>query len=86
MMRSRDRRLTALLRPFIQKDASEEDVTKMAKEIEEYLAKKESAQRELGQILTRIINADRLKMYGTPAAQVHLKKWHKEYGAAPERR
>ena len=74
-----DPKLTGLLRRLIQKDASEEQVAAAAKELNAYLEKNEAAQKRVGEIANRIIDADKLENYGTKAAQEHLKGWAKKF-------
>ncbi|HVK12586.1 MAG TPA: hypothetical protein VM597_27805 [Gemmataceae bacterium] len=79
-----DENLRGLLRPVIQLDAKPEDVDKAAKAVEEYAAKNPAAKAEIGTIANRIINAGKLKDYGTAKAQEYLQKWAREYGPAKE--
>lgn len=72
--------IRALLGPVIRKEAKAEDVEKAAKAVEEYVAKNDAARTEVGAIANRIIEAGKLKDYGTPKAQEFLAKWAKEYG------
>ena len=74
-----DARLTGLLRQLIQKDATGEQVESVARELNGYLEKNEAAQRRVGEIANRIINAGKLENYGTPAAQKHLQTWAKKF-------
>ena len=47
----------------------------------------EATRAEVGRIANTIINAGKLKDYGTERAQEYLQKWAKEYGAKlPEKR
>jgi hypothetical protein len=75
-----DAKLRSLLRPVIQKTASQEDVDKAAKELEQYVANNDTARIEVGRIANRIVNAGVLGNYGTAHAQDYLKKWAQEYG------
>ena len=75
-----DEKLMGLLRQFIQKDATDEDLKKLAGEIETYLQNKPAAQKQLGEIISRIESADRLSNYGTAKAQDYLREWGKKYG------
>ena len=79
-----DPQLTSLLRSVINKQASEEDVKKAAAEVEAYIAKNETARRQLGRITNTVVNGGKLSNYGTEAAQAILKRWAKEF-APPAR-
>jgi hypothetical protein len=80
-----DAKLAGLLRQFIQKDATDEDVKRMAEEIEAYIKDKPAVQAQLGGIITRIESANKLSDYGTAKAQEHLRAWGKKYGPKPAR-
>jgi hypothetical protein len=75
-----DPNLRGLISPVIRREAKPEDVDEAAKKLEEYVAKNEATKKEVGRIANTIINAGKLKDYGTPPAQQYLKKWAKEYG------
>lgn len=75
--------LRELLRPLIQKNASEEEVDAAAAALEEFLAERPDERAVVGRITTNIISAGRLEAYGTPRAQEFLKKWAAEFGPAP---
>jgi hypothetical protein len=75
-----DPNLRGLLSPVIRRNAAAEDVDKAAKAVEEYCAKNEATRAEVGRIANTIINAGKLKDYGTERAQEFLQKWAKEYG------
>lgn len=82
-----DPNLRGLLSPVIRLNAAAEDVDRAAKAVEEYCAKNEASRAEVGRIANTIINAGKLKDYGTERAQEYLQKWAKEYGAKlPEKR
>ena len=72
-------RLRERLRPLINKEASEEEVTRAAAAIEELVCKDEGLKRELGQIAKRVVDSGNLKNYGTPAAQEHIRRWSQQY-------
>ena len=76
--------LRGLLRPVIQLNAKPEDVDSAAAAVEKYVAKNEAARKEVGRIANTIIDAGKLKDYGTPRAQEFLTKWAKEYGSPPK--
>lgn len=72
--------LRPYLAPVIKRDATPEEVEKAAAAVEEFVAKSEAARKELGRIGRTIVDAGKLKDYGTPPAQEHLKKWAEKYG------
>jgi hypothetical protein len=72
--------LRGLIRPVIKLDAKPEEVDEAAAAVEKYVAKDEAARKEVGRIANTIINAGKLKDYGTPKAQEYFTKWAKEYG------
>ncbi len=86
-MRAGDRagRLPDLLRRVIRKDARPEDVDAAAKEVEAYVAKNRAAARRLGEILDRIVAADKLDQYGSEHARTYLKKWYRQFGSGAKR-
>jgi hypothetical protein len=79
-----DPNLRGLLSPVIRRNAPAEDVDKAAKAVEEYCAKNEATRAEVGRIANTIINAGKLKDYGTERAQEYLQKWAKEFGTKPK--
>lgn len=79
--RKTDPKLTGLLRSVINKQASEDDVTKAAAELEKYVENNGAARKELGRIASTVANSGKLSNYGTEAAQKKLKEWDKKYGA-----
>jgi hypothetical protein len=85
-MQQKDPELATLLRAVINKQASEDDVSRAVSAVEKYVAEKPSARREIGQIATRIVNSDKLTNYGTEAAQRTLRSWAKKYGNRSEAR
>jgi hypothetical protein len=81
----RDEKLTALLRQLIRKDVNEEQVVKVAAEIEKYIHDKDAARKEVGRVAKTIVDGGKLENYGTPKAQEHLRRWAKEFGSkAPD--
>lgn len=70
------------VRALIQKEASEEDVEKIAKELEEVFKKKPAAARGVAEIAKRLIDNGVIEKYGTPKAREYLKKWAKEFGSS----
>jgi len=76
----RDAELTALLRRFVQKDARDEQVKKLAGKIEAHVKDNPQAQKQLGTVISRIQRANKLENYGTETAREFLRKWGKSYG------
>jgi hypothetical protein len=82
MMRARnDPKLNKLLRAFIDKQASEEDIKTAAAGIEKYIAENEQARREVGRISNTIVNSERLSNYGNATTQKILREWAKKFPA-----
>ena len=71
--------IRSLIAPVINKQATKEEVDKAAKKVEAYVKKYPAMGRRINGIANRIIDAGRLKMYGTAPAQAYLKKWAKEF-------
>jgi len=84
--RQNDAKLTSLLRSLINKQASKDDVNKVASEIEKYIEKNEAARKELARIAGTVVNSGKLSNYGTAAAQEKLKEWEKKFPAKPQER
>lgn len=76
--------LRGLIRPVIKLDAKPEEVDEAAAAVERYVAKNDAARKEVGRIANTIIDAGKVKDYGTPRAQEFLSKWAKEYGSSPK--
>ena len=76
-----DAKLTGLLRSLIQKTASAEDVDKTAAAIEAYIKENADARKEVGRISSTIVNAGKVKDYGTERAQEVLTRWAKKYSS-----
>ena len=74
-----DATFRAKLAPLIRKNASEDDVRKAADAIEAFAAENKAFQERVAETANRIIDAGKLEDYGTPAAQVFLQKWAKEW-------
>ncbi len=73
--------LRDLLRPVIQRDATDAEVDRAALAVEKFAAENEAARKEVGRIANTIIDAGKLNAYGTPRAQEFLTKWAKEFGS-----
>jgi hypothetical protein len=76
-------RLRSLLRPLIQKEATEEQVEAAAKAVEAVIAEDVAIRREIGRIASTIFRSGKLANYGTPRAQEVLRAWAKKYGDVP---
>jgi hypothetical protein len=75
--------LRALLRPLIQKDASDEQVDEAAINVEQAIADSTPLKNEIGRIARTIVSSGKLENYGTPRAQEILKIWSEKYGNPP---
>ncbi len=72
--------LRGLLRPLIQKTASDEQVDAAAAAIESKIEADPAISREIGRIASTIVGSGKLENYGTPRAQSFLKSWAEKYG------
>jgi hypothetical protein len=70
-----DVKLRQFLRPVINQSASEDEVLEAAAKVEEEAASDAAFRTRVFQAATRIIEAGKLKDYGTPKAQEFLSKW-----------
>jgi hypothetical protein len=70
--------VSGLVRPLIQKSASEEQVTQLAEKIEKAMQADEAVRREIYRIATAVTGGGKLDNYGTPKAQEYLLKWAQE--------
>jgi hypothetical protein len=68
-----------LLRPVIQKTATDEEVVAAAQKVEDFAAEHADFRIQIGDIARRIIAAEKLGDYGTVKCQEYLSKWAKEY-------
>jgi hypothetical protein len=68
-----------LLAPVIRRNAAAEAVDLAAAKVEERAAEDVPFRLAVGDACRRIVNAGKLTDYGTPAAQVHLKKWADDF-------
>ena len=66
--------VSGLVRPLIQKTATDEQVTLLADKIENAMKADEAVRREIYRIATAVADL----AYGTPKAQEYLTKWAKE--------
>jgi hypothetical protein len=72
--------IRSLVRPLIQRDASDEDVDKAAKEIEIKMSEFPAIRKEIGRISNTIVDSGKIANYGTARAQEYLQRWAKEIG------
>ncbi len=72
------------LAPVIRKGATNDEVDKAAKALEEHCAKDAAARAAVGRIANTVVNSGKLENYGTLQAQDYLKKWAQQY-ARPDR-
>jgi len=70
--------VSGLVRPLIQKKATDEEVTQIAEKIEKAMKADELVRREIYRIATTISGSGKLTDYGTAKAQEYLEKWAKE--------
>lgn len=75
-----DGKYEQLMRPLIQKSASDEEVEQQAQKIEAAAAEDPMLKKRIHDVANRIINAGKLENYGTARAQSYLKKWAREFG------
>jgi hypothetical protein len=75
--------LRALLRPVLDKSASEAAVTKAAAEVDRQAEQQPAVRQAVGRAASRIIQSGKLADYGTPAAQAHLERWAKAWTTDP---
>lgn len=81
-----DPKIPMLMRSLIQKTNSDEQVDKIAADIEKYAKENEAAKKEFGRIANAVVGGGKLENYGTAKCQEYLKKWAKEFGgAAPKK-
>lgn len=74
-----------LMRPFIQKTATDEEIEQQARTIEAAAMKDQDLKKRIYNVTKRIVDNGKLSNYGTQKAQGYLKKWAKEMGKANER-
>lgn len=70
-----DAEYRTLMRPIIQKDADESAIDAAAKKLEEAAEKNPALKKRVADAARRIIEADKLDMYGNAFGQAYLKKW-----------
>ena len=82
-----DPKIPMLMRSLIQKTNTDEQVDKIAAEIEKYAKENEAAKKEFGRIANAVTGGGKLENYGTAKCQEYLKKWAKDFGGdAPKER
>ncbi len=67
--------LRGLMRPLIQKDATEAQVDQAAEAIVKRMQGDERARREVHRIAMTIVNSGKLDQYGTERCREYLRKW-----------
>ena len=70
--------VSGMVRPLIQKNLNDEQVTLLADKIEKAMKVDEAVRREIYRIATAVTGGGKLSDYGTPKAQEYLTKWAKE--------
>ena len=83
--RSKDAKLTSLIRGVINKQATPVEVAEAAKKVEAYITENEAAKKEFSRIVTTVVDSGKLSNYGTLAAQEVLKRWRKEHGVKSDK-
>lgn len=78
-----DRRIDPLFQPFLARSADAKSVKVAAVKIVEFAKLNPKTRTQIGDICRRIIAANRLPEYGSPAAQEYLKQWAIEFTASP---
>lgn len=73
-------RMRTLLRPLIQKDATDDAVELAAQAIEKACDEDPQIRREVGRIASTIVRSGKLENYGTSRAQEKLKHWAETLG------
>jgi ribosomal protein L10 len=68
------------LAPVIKKGATNDEVDKAAKALEEHCQSDAAARKAIGRIANTVVNSGKLENYGTLRAQDYLKKWAKDFG------
>jgi hypothetical protein len=68
-------RMRSLMRPLIQKDATDEQVDAAAKAIEQACKEDPEIQKEVLRIAKTIVQSGKLENYGTARAQSILRRW-----------
>jgi len=70
--------VSGLVRPLIQKNKTDEQVTELANKIENAMKDDEAIRREIYRIATAVTGGGKLSDYGTAKAQDYLSKWASE--------
>ncbi len=73
-------RMRSLMRPLIQKDASDEQVDTAAKAIEQACKEDSEIRKEVVRIAKTIVESGKLENYGTARAQSVLRRWAERPG------
>ena len=72
--------MRSLMRPLIQKDASDEQVDTAAKAIEQACKEDPEIRKEVVRIAKTIVQSGKLENYGTARAQSILHRWAERPG------
>lgn len=70
--------LSGMVRPLIQKSATDAQVDELAEKIEQAMKGDQAVRREIYRIATAVTGGGKLTDYGTQRAQDYLTKWAKE--------
>jgi len=70
--------VSGLVRPLIQKTATEAQVDQLAEKIEQAMKDDQAVRREIYRVATAVTGGGKLSNYGTTKAQEYLTKWAKE--------
>jgi hypothetical protein len=73
--------LRALITPVIRLNASDAEVDKAAKAVEDRAFADAGVRAEVGRIANTIVGAGKLTNYGTARAQFYLQKWARQFGS-----
>ena len=68
------------MRAVMQKDATDDAIEKAAEAVENYLTENPDAQKEIGRISGKILDAGKLENSGTPRSQELIRGWAEKYG------
>ena len=70
--------VSGLVRPLIQKNATDAQVDQLAEKIEQAMKDDQAVRREIYRVATAVTGGGKLSNYGTTKAQEYLIKWAKE--------
>jgi hypothetical protein len=75
-----ENQIRSLLQPLIRRNASPDEVERVAAAVQQKLEANEALRNRIGAIATNIVRSDKLTNYGSPAAQEVLARWARMYG------